>query len=93
MSFFEQSSRPAGQPPRRGVPRRDGLVLPRRPAGLAARLTGFLFRERRADGGPTVGELWGEPQEHEERPNVIERPRPPPRLEARGERQAAATAF
>lgn len=56
-------------------------------------LTGFLFRERRADGGPTVGELWGEPQEHEERPNVIERPRPPPRLEARGERQAAATAF
>ncbi|MHB8872943.1 MAG: magnesium-protoporphyrin IX monomethyl ester anaerobic oxidative cyclase [Myxococcaceae bacterium] len=35
----------------------------------------FLFRERRVDDGPTVSELWGAPQEHEERPNVVERPR------------------
>jgi anaerobic magnesium-protoporphyrin IX monomethyl ester cyclase len=25
----------------------------------------FLFRERRTNHGPTVRELWGEPQEHE----------------------------
>jgi len=55
-------------------------------------LQGFLFRERRVDHGPTVGELWGEPQEHEERPNVVERPRPAPRVELGPARALAATA-
>jgi hypothetical protein len=28
-------------------------------------INNFLFRERRTNDGPTVRELWGEPQEHE----------------------------
>jgi anaerobic magnesium-protoporphyrin IX monomethyl ester cyclase len=42
-------------------------------------VAGFFFRERRVEKGPTVGELWGPSQEHEERPNVVEA-----RVEPRG---------
>ncbi len=35
----------------------------------------FFFRDRRTENGPSVEQMWGAPQEHEEQPLVLERPR------------------
>jgi anaerobic magnesium-protoporphyrin IX monomethyl ester cyclase len=50
----------------------------------------FFFRDRRVKDGPTLGEFWGAPQDHEEIPLRIVRKRPENAWGAAGPRLAAS---